>query len=56
MLLSVKTSVVRLGMFFDKVGWIAAILLRARSSVRSRGLRGKFARVEMVLSVKSIAS
>ena len=47
---------VRLGIDLDNVGAIVVTRLRARRSVRRRGLSGKFVRVVMSLSVKSIAS
>jgi hypothetical protein len=55
-LFAVRTNVVRLGNEFARVGWILAILLRARRRVFSRGERGKFPSVWISLSVKSIQS
>jgi hypothetical protein len=55
-LFSVSTSVVRFGIELATEGWMPAILLRARRSVRNRGDSGKFPKVCISLSVKSIAS
>ena len=55
-LLEVRTRVVRFGSEAASVDWMLLILLRARSSVRSRGERGKLERAVMSLSVKSMAS
>jgi hypothetical protein len=56
MLFAVRTNVVRFGIEFASDGWMPEILLRARRSVRNRGDRGKFPRICISLSVKSIAS
>ena len=55
-LLEVRIRVVRFGSEAASVDWMLLILLRARSSVRSRGERGKLERAVMSLSVKSMAS
>ena len=52
----VRMRHVRFGMEFARVGCRLVMRLRARSSVCSRGDSGKFPRVEISLSVKSIAS
>ena len=55
-LLDVSTRVWMFGIEFGRVGCMLLILLRARSSTRNRGDRGKLARDVMSLSVKSMAS
>ena len=55
-LLDVRTRVVRLGMLAARFDWMLLTRLRARRMVWSLGERGKFERVVMSLSVKSIAS
>ena len=55
-LFEVRTNVVRPGSEFARVGWILEMRLRARRRFRNLGERGKFPRVWMSLSVKSIQS
>ena len=55
-LFCVRIRHVRFGIEFASVGWMLVMRLRASSRVCSRGDSGKFARAEMSLSVKSIAS
>ncbi len=52
----VRTRVARFGIERATVGAKLVTRLRASSSVRSRGLSGKFAMTVMSLSVKSMAS
>ena len=51
---SIKTR--RLGIALGRVDWMLLMRFRARRSVRNRGVSGKFERVLISLSVKSIAS
>lgn len=55
-LLDASTRFVRPGIEVGRVGWMEAMRLRASSRVRIRGESGKFARIWMSLSVKSIES
>ena len=55
-LLEVKTRFVRFGMDWARLGCIEWRRFRARSKVCRRGERGKFERIVMSLSVKSMAS
>lgn len=55
-LFCVRIRHVRFGIEFASVGCMLVIRLRASRRVRSRGERGKLERVEISLSVKSIAS
>lgn len=55
-LFAVSTRFSRFGIEDANDGWIWFTRLRASSNVRRRGKWGKFAREEMSLSVKSIAS
>jgi hypothetical protein len=52
----VRTSVVRLGITFERLAWIFWIRFWARKRVRNRGKSGKFPKCAMSLSVKSMAS
>lgn len=55
-LLDESTRFVRLGIEFGRVDWIEEIRLRASKRVRIRGESGKFPRIWISLSVKSIES
>jgi hypothetical protein len=55
-LFAVRTSVVKPGIEFARLGWICRTRFLARRSMRSRGKNGKLPSEEMSLSVKSIAS
>lgn len=52
----VRTSVRRLGMLDDRLGWMLEMRFCARNRVRRRGWRGKFPSCAISLSVRSIAS
>lgn len=54
--LEARARQVRLGTAFARSGWMAAMRLRANSSVRRRGVSGKLPSTWMSLSVKSMAS
>lgn len=51
-----RTRFLRFGIELGRVGWMVLMRLRARSSVRILGDKGKFPSTWMSLSVKSIAS
>lgn len=55
-LLLVSTRFVKFGICLARVGWMLETRLRANKSVCNLGLRGKFPRTWISLSVKSIAS